>query len=198
MPPAARSLARCHQVSAPGCAQQLRRHAAPGRWRARRVRQRAIGAPGSCRGPGAAEGCSTGSSSGRAPSVSNAPGQPPTLPPSLAPPLRAAPAAPRSCQPTAGGFAGRGSRLDAAVRAVRAGEARESFSGRVRAPPARETAPRCSGFRTARAGGGNLPEERRRAKAAPGARRSPRSSSPPRRAPAPALPEPGARSSPPP
>lgn len=96
--------------------------------------------------------------------------------------------------PTAGGFAGRGSRLDAAVRAARAGEARESFSGRVRAPPAPRTAPRCSGFQAARAGGGNLPEELRRAKAAPGGCRSPRSSSPPRRAPAPALPEPGARS----
>lgn len=144
--------------------------------------------------------CSAGPASGRAPRV---PRPPAHTPAPLAPPLPLAPASPRPCRPQAASrSAGAGwmQRCPRRGPPEPTGEAPESPRGRVRAPPAPGTAPRRPGFRAARAGGGNSPGARRRATAAGGTRRSPRSSSPARRAPAPArCPAPGARAlSPPP
>lgn len=142
----------------PGWARQLRRSAARGRRRARRLRQRAAcpsaGEPSS--GAAAADlgwlrdarRVRFGQSSPR-PALRNAP------------PLPADPAAPRSCRPQAAprsAGAGWMQRCARRGRPARAREARESPAGRVRAPPAPGAAPRCLGCRAARTRGATYPE----------------------------------------
>lgn len=96
-------------------------------------------------------------------------------------PRRRSPLPGSALLPTAGGFAGRGSRLSAAGRAAGAVKPGEPF--RVNARSAGSgVGPALSGLRAARAGGGNLPGARRRARAAGRARRRPRASFLPRRA----------------
>lgn len=101
--------------------------------------------------------------------------------PRRAAPRRRSPLPGSALLPTAGGFAGRGSRLSAAGRAAGAVKPGEPFRVNARSAGSGD-GPALPGLRAARAGGGNLPGARRRARAAGRARPRPRASFLPRRA----------------